>query len=353
MKIAHILDSFSSGGAEIVALTLARHMLKYHDVEFIIFRPIHHHDSNGFRVHLISLDSLEQFLLSNNYDLLINHFHWSSSHIKVLEVITRLNINFIMVDHSSFNFHLIVNNDTELHNVRFNFYKQANHLVVLNQGTKDDYKNYADIESTVIYNPLVYENIRQYSNLNSCNIIAVGNFDKKIKNIEGLLKTFSIVNLKNPFAVLHVVGKYDKNHIDNLLQKYDINNNNVFLHGVLAHNDLSKIYAVSSVFVMTSIIEGFPMVLVEAAQHKIPIVAMDIRGVTNELFKHNEDAFFVAQGDHNAMAEAILKLLGDIVLRVTMGNSGYNKVQQLSIDKIGSEWIKLIHDTMKSSKNKI
>lgn len=258
-----------------------------------------------------------------------------------------------MVDHSSFNFHLITSNDVEVHNARFNFYKKALRLVVLNQATKDDYRKYTGIESTVIHNPLVYENKAQYSNLTSCNIIAVGSFNKKIKNIDALLKTFSIVNLKNPFAVFHVVGKYDKNHIDNLLQKYDINNNNVFLHGLLAHNDLSKIYSVSSVFIMTSIIEGFPMVLVEAAQHKIPIVAMHIRGVTNELFKHNEDAFFVAQGDHNAMAEAILKLLDDIVLRVTVGNSAYNKVQQLSIDKIGSEWIKLIHDTMKSSKNKI
>lgn len=348
-KIVHLLLNFSAGGAEIVAIKLAKYMSKYYNVEFIVFTDTVHYNINNCKINIINKKDFKNFLLEKNYDLIINHYHWSKDHLDIVKIIQDINIPLIMLDHSSYNFHLLTNN-TCVHKLRLPLYKKANRLIVLNQQTADDYNKFADIDATVIHNPVVIDNIIKTSSLSSLNIVSVANFTKEFKHIEALLKTLSLVNIENNFAVLHVVGSYNNEQVNALLNKYNINRNNIFFHGLLKHDDILKIYSVSSVYAMTSEIEGFPTVLTEAAQHKIPIVAMDIKGVTNEVFKDKEDAFFVPQNDCKAMAEKILLLLDNKELRLTMGNSAYNKTKDLSIEVIGEKWIKLINDVLEEVK---
>ncbi len=74
--------------------------------------------------------------------------------------------------------------------------------------------------------------------------------------------------------------------------------------------DVPELLSAFDVFVLPSILEGLPRVVIEAMAMARPIVATDIDGVREEL-RHNETGLLVPPADANALAEAILHVLAD------------------------------------------
>ncbi len=69
-------------------------------------------------------------------------------------------------------------------------------------------------------------------------------------------------------------------------------------------------YQKASLFVLSSLTEGFPNVLLEAAVFEIPIIAFDVGGIP-EIFEHGKEAWLIGQHDSTALAEAIGRFLED------------------------------------------
>jgi glycosyltransferase involved in cell wall biosynthesis len=74
--------------------------------------------------------------------------------------------------------------------------------------------------------------------------------------------------------------------------------------------DAADLTALADVFVLPSLWEGLPLVLLEAAAAGKPIVASDIGGV-QEVVRDGETAVLVPPGDSRRLAGAILRLLED------------------------------------------
>lgn len=74
--------------------------------------------------------------------------------------------------------------------------------------------------------------------------------------------------------------------------------------------DTARLLSVFNVFVLSSVLEGLPRVVIEAMAMGRPIVATDIDGVREEI-RHNETGILVPPEDPIAFAEAILSLLDD------------------------------------------
>jgi glycosyltransferase involved in cell wall biosynthesis len=79
-----------------------------------------------------------------------------------------------------------------------------------------------------------------------------------------------------------------------------------------ARGDAADFLPLFDVFVLPSLWEGLPLVLIEAAASGKPIVATDIGGV-REVIRPGETGLLVPPGEPGALAEAILRLLGDPV----------------------------------------
>jgi glycosyltransferase involved in cell wall biosynthesis len=75
-------------------------------------------------------------------------------------------------------------------------------------------------------------------------------------------------------------------------------------------SDVSPYYALADLFVLPSLSEGSPNVLLEAMAASLPIVATAVGGVP-EIVSHDESALLIAPRDTRAMAEAIAGLLKD------------------------------------------
>ena len=94
-------------------------------------------------------------------------------------------------------------------------------------------------------------------------------------------------------------------------------------HVVLAgfRPDVLSLHKAFDVFVMSSVTEGLGTSLLDAMAASKPIVATAAGGIP-EVVVDGETGFLVPARDHEAMAEAIVRLLKDDALRARMGAAG-------------------------------
>ncbi len=86
-------------------------------------------------------------------------------------------------------------------------------------------------------------------------------------------------------------------------------------------HDIEDVMAAMDVFVLSSLWEGLPQVLVQAAALGKPIVTFDIEGA-REIVHAGENGFIVPRGDVHALTQAIDYLINDRPKAAQMGEYG-------------------------------
>jgi glycosyltransferase involved in cell wall biosynthesis len=81
-------------------------------------------------------------------------------------------------------------------------------------------------------------------------------------------------------------------------------------------------YRQADIFVMASLGEGFPRVLIEAAAQGLPVVATSIETVAGTM-RHEHDALLVPPGSGEALANGVERLMGDGRLRSALIRNGH------------------------------
>jgi glycosyltransferase involved in cell wall biosynthesis len=86
-----------------------------------------------------------------------------------------------------------------------------------------------------------------------------------------------------------------------------------------------------------SLLEGFPMITLEAMAMAKPIVATQIEGIVEQITDSNE-GILVPPKDAEALASAILRLIKDRELGNRLGAAARSKIESyFSIDKMVEE----------------
>ncbi len=80
------------------------------------------------------------------------------------------------------------------------------------------------------------------------------------------------------------------------------------------------------VFVLPSLLEGFPLSILEAMQRGRPVVATAV-GSVPELVVDGETGFLVPPGDEEALADAVNRLIADEGLRRRLGDAGRERAR--------------------------
>ena len=107
--------------------------------------------------------------------------------------------------------------------------------------------------------------------------------------------------------------------------------------------DIPDLLKTFDVFLLTSLWEGLPRVLVEAALTGIPIVASNVDGVS-EITQDGENGFLIAPEDTDAMADRVVHLLRNQTLRTTMGQRGRAIAGRFSLEKMLADYSELYFD---------
>jgi phosphatidylinositol alpha-1,6-mannosyltransferase len=91
----------------------------------------------------------------------------------------------------------------------------------------------------------------------------------------------------------------------------------VTFEGVVSASRLSQLYREAGVFVMPSSNEGFGLVFVEAMRSGTPCIAA--KGAAEEIVDDGINGVIVEPGDRDALAAAVIELLGDSARRAALG----------------------------------
>ena len=88
--------------------------------------------------------------------------------------------------------------------------------------------------------------------------------------------------------------------------------------GTVPYEKLHESYQYADIFVLTSLSEGMPSVILEAMGCGLPIIASDVGG-NNEIVKEGENGFLITGEDTETIAQRLASLINDEKLRKGMG----------------------------------
>jgi glycosyltransferase involved in cell wall biosynthesis len=97
--------------------------------------------------------------------------------------------------------------------------------------------------------------------------------------------------------------------------------------------DVPELLRLFDIFVLTSLWEGLPRVLVEASLTGVPVVAFDVDGVP-EVVVHGRNGYLVTPGDLDAMTRRIIELLRNDDLRANLGQESCVLAEEFSVERM-------------------
>lgn len=134
------------------------------------------------------------------------------------------------------------------------------------------------------------ENPPQYDSLSVIGIPGFGPFLLHVasfvpeKNHEGLLRIFYNLLKEYPTATLLLIGEGKlKPPIENMTKEMNIQSH---IHFLGKRNDVSQIMSCCDVFILPSLIEGLPGVILESFINRLPVVAYDVGGIKEVVNNH-------------------------------------------------------------------
>jgi glycosyltransferase involved in cell wall biosynthesis len=97
--------------------------------------------------------------------------------------------------------------------------------------------------------------------------------------------------------------------------------------------DVPEVLAASDIFVLPSHWEGLSLSLLEAMACGLPVIVTRVGG-NGDVVEENQSGILVPPRDHVALAEAVLCLLDDPVLRLRLGQGAYKRFKsKFSLDR--------------------
>lgn len=190
----------------------------------------------------------------------------------------------------------------------------------------------------IIPNPISFSS-NGFSNLSSQKVITVARHSYE-KGLDRILQIWKKVILKYPDWILEIYGEAVID-LCPVIQKMGLENN-VSLNGPV--KNISEKYLDSSIYVMTSRSEGFPMVLLEAMACGLPCVAYDCPSGLCAIVEDQKTGFLVEDGNVNFFVEKLERLIEDENLRIQMGKNANESVRKYDIETIMQQWKSLFEN---------
>lgn len=166
-------------------------------------------------------------------------------------------------------------------------------------------------------------------------VVAIARYSHE-KGIDLLLQAWAKVEKVVNDWRLDVFGDGDRSAYERMIDELKIDRSRCHLH--CRTDDVESEYVNSSLFVLSSRFEGFGMVISEAMACGLPVVAFDCPWGPRAIIADGEDGLLVENGNVNALADALARLMDDEHLRHSMAEAGVRNVQRFGLDSIARRW---------------
>lgn len=228
-----------------------------------------------------------------------------------------------------------------------NLFKRADHVIAVSNGVKDslvEKLGIPDKKIRVIYNPVFKQEIidkskesvnHPFFKENQKIILGVGRLSRQ-KDFTTLIKAFN--RIKTDSIKLIILGEgRDREELEKLLTEMGLEKY-VSMPGFV-ENPYAYM-AKADVFVLSSKIEGFANVLVEALSCGTNIVSTDCPSSPDEILEGGKYGRLVPVGDVEKLAEAIIASLANPLDKEIL----LNRARMFSAERAVEEYIKIFYE---------
>lgn len=251
-------------------------------------------------------------------------------------------IPVIASDHTSF----LPNKLMKFRFIRDYCYKYASAVIVL---TERDYCILGEKlpQKVVIPNPLSYKIIPRFTDRNKI-VLAVGRLDVwKVKGFDVLIKIWSIVVNTHSDWKLKIAGAgsiESVSFVKKMIVDYNLQDS-IELIGF--QKNIDEVMRNSSIFVMTSRIEGFPMSLIEAMSQGCACISFSISGIIDEIITDKRNGILISDGDIDEYARMLMYLMDDKNFRITLVDNSLKSISRFSSKFVIDKWESLFSKLLK------
>lgn len=235
-------------------------------------------------------------------------------------------------------------------------YPLADQIVSVSVETgKDLIRNYHIPENkiTTILNPVDIEMIHTLSRRPSPDaesipkkgiiLISLGRLVPQ-KNYFSALKAISLI--KEDIGCYVILGKGEQDmQLKQYTKELALQDKVLFLG---FHENPYPFLTKADIFVLSSLFEGFPNVLLEAMACGLPCISTNCPSGPSEIIQNNETGLLVPVNDAATLAKAIKSLITDKTLRLKLSEAAKIRAQDFSVPKITSQYEQVISHCLNS-----
>jgi len=166
------------------------------------------------------------------------------------------------------------------------------------------------------------------------------------KGVLDLLEAFALTHAQRPCRLVYAGEGPLRGELTKRAEALGVRDAVTFL-GYVTGDDLDAAYDRADVFVLPSYKEGFPLSVMEAMSHGLPIVTTPIRGCADHLVP-DEHALFVPAGRPHELARAMLRLLEDPALRERLSTANRAKVRAFAPEAVLPRYAAILLEAARS-----
>jgi glycosyltransferase involved in cell wall biosynthesis len=332
MHISFFLPSLNGGGAERITLVLAEGMLNAgHSVDLVLMQPTGEFMKNiPTKVRLIDLKcprlwtstpSLMRYLRNEHPDVLIAAMPLANGIAVWARLLTQSATKIILTEHNSIS---LVFGDIDIPRYRIlqlliaPMYPLADAIIAVSKGVSNRLKSLPRVlagKVHMVYNPAYTPLIDALASeplndtwMNEKDIpviLSVGRLVKQ-KDYPTLIHAIDLIRISRPVRLIILGEDQDRHLLESLISKLNLSDI-IRLPGFVSNPWAWMSRA--SVFVLSSLHEGLPTVLIEAMACGTPVVSTDCPSGPAEILEDGKYGILVPVGDSEALADAILQTL--------------------------------------------
>lgn len=325
-KVAIFIPDFRVGGAERVSINLANELVsRGFPVDLVVMRLQGSLTAEiDSRIQIVALDTprprhvllpLVRYLRWARPGALLAVM-WPLTALSVLaRSVSRVRCRLVVAEHTTWSFSRLAQRPRTrrfiVHTMRW-LLPRADAIVSVSDGASRDLEAFAGLAPgsvLTVYNPVsghthgsspLRAHLAGWASGPHRRLLAVGTL-KPQKDYPTLLR--AMAELSDVDLQLLILGEgEERSNLETMVMELGLQHR-VLMPGFVA--DTPPVYASADLFVLSSVNEGLPTVLIEALEHGVPVVSTDCPSGPREILEDGRHGTLVPTGDSCALSSAI------------------------------------------------
>lgn len=206
--------------------------------------------------------------------------------------------------------------------------------------TQEDRQYWGDLPNIQVIPNAAMRLKNVYADFRVKRVLAVGRLDYQ-KGFDKLIQAWKLVKEDSELSdwKLDIFGQGEwKDKLLHEIREYGLEDS-LEIHAPTI--DIGQEYVRSSILVMSSNYEGFPMVMIEAMACGVPAVSFAFKCGPKDIIRNQENGLVVPEGDIVALAKALSFMMKDNALRAHCAQNAREIIAEYSEEVIMKKWMDL------------